>query len=223
MIVLFSVRSRSANVKTNVRFCNRLGGMPRVSQDYLDARRTQILDAARRCFLRDGFHATSMQDLFAESGLSSGAVYRYFGSKDEVILAIAEENMAVVTALVREAAVKPDVRVTAAIADVLALLQERHQDFQLGGIAVLVWSEVLRNPSLGQRFRQMLDDLRADLGALVKNDGWSTTSEGVDAIAAALLSMIVGYIWQLALFGSPSTATTATGVQTLLAAAEPSR
>ena len=67
--------------------------MPKVSQQYRDARRDQILSAARRCFLRDGFHATSMQDLFAEAGLSSGAVYRYFASKDDVIIAIAEENM----------------------------------------------------------------------------------------------------------------------------------
>ncbi|HEY0718123.1 MAG TPA: helix-turn-helix domain-containing protein, partial [Streptosporangiaceae bacterium] len=52
--------------------------MPKVTQQYRDARRDQILSAARRCFLRDGFHVTSMQDLFAESGLSSGAVYRYF-------------------------------------------------------------------------------------------------------------------------------------------------
>ena len=43
--------------------------MPKVSQQHRDARREQIMAAARRCFLRDGFHATSMQDLFAEAGL----------------------------------------------------------------------------------------------------------------------------------------------------------
>ena len=68
--------------------------MPKVTQQYRDARRDQILGAARRCFLRDGFHSTSMQDLFAEAGLSAGAVYRYFASKDEVIVAIAEETCA---------------------------------------------------------------------------------------------------------------------------------
>ncbi|MEU1561727.1 helix-turn-helix domain-containing protein, partial [Streptomyces mirabilis] len=67
--------------------------MPKVTQQYMDARREQILDAARRCFLRDGFHSASMQDLFTEAGLSAGAVYRHFTSKDEMILAIAEENM----------------------------------------------------------------------------------------------------------------------------------
>ncbi|HEY9407971.1 MAG TPA: helix-turn-helix domain-containing protein, partial [Jiangellaceae bacterium] len=52
--------------------------MPRVSEAHLAARRDQILQAAWTCFARDGFHATSMQDVFAEAGLSAGAVYRYF-------------------------------------------------------------------------------------------------------------------------------------------------
>src|SRR3954469_21945833 len=67
--------------------------MPRVSDDHLERRRQQILDAARRCFVRKGFHRTSMQDVFAESGLSAGAVYRYFKSKNEIIHAIATDKV----------------------------------------------------------------------------------------------------------------------------------
>ncbi|TDD31263.1 TetR/AcrR family transcriptional regulator [Actinomadura sp. KC06] len=59
--------------------------MPRVSEEHLERRRRQILDAARTCFIRKGIHATSMQDIFAESGLSAGAVYRYYKSKNEII------------------------------------------------------------------------------------------------------------------------------------------
>jgi AcrR family transcriptional regulator len=62
--------------------------MPRVSEEHLERRRQQILDAARRCFIRKGVHATSMQDIFAEADLSAGAVYRYFKSKNEIIGAI---------------------------------------------------------------------------------------------------------------------------------------
>ncbi|TDD83630.1 TetR/AcrR family transcriptional regulator [Actinomadura rubrisoli] len=62
--------------------------MPRVSEEHLERRRRQILDAARACFIRRGIHATSMQDIFAESGLSAGAVYRYFKSKNAIIEAI---------------------------------------------------------------------------------------------------------------------------------------
>jgi AcrR family transcriptional regulator len=67
--------------------------VPRVSQRHRDARRQQIVDAARRCFTRNGFQATSMQDIFAESGLSAGAVYGYFASKDDLVAAIVEEEL----------------------------------------------------------------------------------------------------------------------------------
>ncbi len=49
--------------------------MPRVTLEHTAARRIQILEAARVCFIRDGFHATSMQDIQRESGLSAGAIY----------------------------------------------------------------------------------------------------------------------------------------------------
>jgi len=67
--------------------------MPKVTEQHREARRAQILNAARRCFVRQGFHETSMQELLAEAGLSSGAVYGYFSSKDELIVAIAEDNI----------------------------------------------------------------------------------------------------------------------------------
>jgi AcrR family transcriptional regulator len=53
-------------------------------------RRRQILEAAERCFRRRGFHQTSMQEICAESQISAGALYRYFGSKADIITAIAE-------------------------------------------------------------------------------------------------------------------------------------
>jgi TetR/AcrR family transcriptional regulator, transcriptional repressor of aconitase len=57
--------------------------------------------------LRDGFHETSMQDLFAEAGLSAGAVYRYFSSKDDMVLAIAEQSMREVIAMIHSFAAAP--------------------------------------------------------------------------------------------------------------------
>lgn len=62
--------------------------MPRVSQSYLDARRRQIMDAAITCFAREGFHRATMQDIVAETGLSAGAIYRYFWSKEDIVAAL---------------------------------------------------------------------------------------------------------------------------------------
>jgi len=64
--------------------------MPKVLPEYLELRRQQILDAAAACFVRRGFHRTTMQDICDEAGLSPGAVYRYFPSKEEIIEAMSE-------------------------------------------------------------------------------------------------------------------------------------
>src|SRR5580698_1667629 len=116
--------------------------MPKVSQQYRDARRDQILNAARRCFLRDGFHGTSMQDLFAEAGLSSGAVYRYFASKDDLIIAIAAESMQDVLEMIHAVTTeRPGRSVGAVMADVLTVVRAKNDQDGLGGLAVLVWAE----------------------------------------------------------------------------------
>lgn len=59
--------------------------MPRVTEETAHRRRQQIVDAALRCFARDGLHHTSMADLFEEAGMSAGLVYSWFASKDDII------------------------------------------------------------------------------------------------------------------------------------------
>lgn len=64
--------------------------MPRVSPAYRQSQREAILDAAEACFNREGVAATRIDDIVAEAGLSVGALYRYFRSKDEIIVAVGE-------------------------------------------------------------------------------------------------------------------------------------
>ena len=66
--------------------------MPKVSPEYLAARRARLVETAREVFSRKGLSDTSMSDLVAASGMSIGGIYRYFASKDELIAAVAEER-----------------------------------------------------------------------------------------------------------------------------------
>jgi AcrR family transcriptional regulator len=66
--------------------------MPKVSEAYIEERRQQILDAAIACFGRKGFHQTTMEDIGREAGLSHGVAYRYFDSKEDIILATTRES-----------------------------------------------------------------------------------------------------------------------------------
>jgi AcrR family transcriptional regulator len=61
--------------------------MPKVSEEYLEARRQQVLHAAEICFARKGFSETTMQDIARAAGVSYGVVYHYFDSKEDIIVA----------------------------------------------------------------------------------------------------------------------------------------
>ncbi|QFZ72968.1 TetR family transcriptional regulator [Streptomyces fagopyri] len=177
--------------------------MPKVSQEYMDARRAQILDAARRCFLHDGFHSTSMQDLFAESGLSAGAVYRHFASKNEMITAIVEENMRDVLAMVSSVARnRPGSSIGDLIAAVLDIVKTKTEEQNIAGLSVLAWSESLRNPSLAAQFDDLMTQMRSALTDVVREhqqSGSLTATAPPEAVAATLMCMLPGYILQLAM------------------------
>ncbi|OBJ80332.1 TetR/AcrR family transcriptional regulator [Mycobacterium colombiense] len=51
------------------------------------SRRRQVLDAAVKVMGRKGFHQMSMQDLATEAKVSVGLIYKYFGGKEDLLLA----------------------------------------------------------------------------------------------------------------------------------------
>lgn len=55
-----------------------------------EAKEQQILDAAKACFIRKGFHQTTMRDIAAEAGISLGGTYLYFDNKETLILRFIE-------------------------------------------------------------------------------------------------------------------------------------
>jgi AcrR family transcriptional regulator len=66
--------------------------MPKLKPQEMERRRAGIVAAARACFTRSGFSDCSMEDICAEAGLSKGAVYNHFSSKEELIHAVADDQ-----------------------------------------------------------------------------------------------------------------------------------
>ncbi|MET7857461.1 TetR/AcrR family transcriptional regulator [Streptomyces sp. NPDC005318] len=182
--------------------------MARVSQAHLDARRRQILDGAARCFARNGFHGTSMQDVLQEVGLSAGAVYRYFSGKDDLIAAIAGEAVGGVRQAFEEAArvsppPTPDVligRVTRTLFDGDRELDRR----AYAGLIVQVWSETLRSERLAATLSEAYGGLKvawAELVEVYRETGVLSADVPSDHVARTLIATAQGFIAQLAMFG----------------------
>ena len=147
--------------------------MPRITPERREAKRAQIVDAARRCFSRDGFHQTSMPDIAAEAGVSAGAPYRYFAGKEEIILAIAADAFRLIFEPVERLAAVTD---AASVADLVAasleaLSVETVTDAsgrdvpveELLRCAVQTWSELLRNDEVRARAAEGFESVRRSI------------------------------------------------------------
>ncbi len=66
--------------------------MPKISQEAREQRRDEILEAARRCFATYGYEGATVVRLERETGLSRGAIFNYFPSKDDIFLVLAERD-----------------------------------------------------------------------------------------------------------------------------------
>jgi AcrR family transcriptional regulator len=158
--------------------------MPKVSQQHLDARRQQIVDAARTRFASHGFARTSMADIVVASGLSNGAIYRYFTSKDDIVVAVCEQGaQALPAALTAEA-------VSAFLEDVRALAR----DCGHARLVTQIYAEALVSPPLAAVVQQQLVTMRAAIAGLVP----APRRRDADQIAEAFVALCVSYTLQLA-------------------------
>jgi AcrR family transcriptional regulator len=174
--------------------------MPRLSDTTRAQRRQHILTSAWGCFSRDGFHATSMDDIIAATGMSSSAVYRYFRSKEEIIRASAEEGVVrvgeiFVALLDRDPCPDPAETVTLLVAELHS--RTDNLDYDMTRLALQTWAEALRDPVLHHRVRPLYADTLERIGELVqrwRDNGHLPPDADTEAVAATIFSLMHGLI-----------------------------
>jgi AcrR family transcriptional regulator len=188
-------------------------GVPRITDTRRAANRAAIIDAARRCFARDGFHQTSMPDLVAEAGISAGAFYRYFTGKDELIQEIARDAFAGLGQTVVGRLEQLETPSAADVVDVLTSplitgsigLDGRTIDVdEQARVALQAWAELARNTELQGEARRGLDSLATAIaGALARGQRAHRVPADLDPQDGArlLLSLLPGMILQRAATG----------------------
>lgn len=90
--------------------------------------RTGILDAARRVAARGGARELSLRSVAAEAGFAPAALYGYFSGKDELLLALAADDLAILSRAVREAALRASGTKTLSSAAAVALEKIRNME-----------------------------------------------------------------------------------------------
>jgi AcrR family transcriptional regulator len=199
--------------------------MPRVTESHRAGRRAEILVAAARLFAGNGFHNTSMAGIITESGLSAGAVYSYFRSKEELIGAVADLVMSTADEVFEELLAGQATPSPADVADAMVhgiterLISDPEIGVDMTRLAVQVWAEALRNPDVLARVSGVVVQLRGYCAEAARRwqEAGNLPADAVpDQVGAAMLSLVQGYILQRLLLPSTVAPDYLAGVRALL-------
>jgi AcrR family transcriptional regulator len=178
--------------------------MPKVSDEYRATKHEDIVEAAMRAFLRKGFHAASMADIIAESGLSAGAIYGHFTGKSQIVLEVASRVVNTRIEQVEELATKDPMPPPATLIRIwTAGLVD---DIGRPDMLVQLWGESVTEPEVRKLVLVLVSRLRAVYRSYIslgqqRRHGLSI--EEADEVAAGQVTLFVscaqGFILQSAL------------------------
>jgi AcrR family transcriptional regulator len=111
-----------------------------------EEKRAEILEAAERCFARDGFHGATIAQICAEAKISPGHLYHYFASKEAIVGAIVDAGVEGTAS--RFAELTESSNAITALVSELARLRALHRKSG-AGVYLDVLAEAGRSPAIG--------------------------------------------------------------------------
>ena len=174
---------------------------PKVSEEHMEERRQQILDAAVRSFSRGGLHQTTIEDIRLEAELSRGAVYHYFKTKEDIIDAIRERSAGQAESFYRESSGGDDGAANLLnLVDATLSLMTSPESAEANRLAVFLWAESLVNQRImdGQlpSFKPYLEQLARSF-AEAQDEGRADPQVDSQAIARVIAGTMLGLQIQL--------------------------
>lgn len=151
--------------------------MPRITPERRAARRQQILEAAWECFAREGFQATTMDQVAATAGVSAGMAYTYFATKDDLIIATSEAALGRFAEAFER--LSEELTEPASPSEILAVIgaelrrRAEHPRYDMNRIALQAWAEAVRNPAVHAALREGQARIAATMRRVVER--WTRT------------------------------------------------
>lgn len=172
--------------------------MPKLKPEELEVRRTEIIDAARACFLRSGFHRTTTDEICREANITPGGLYHYFRSKEELIAAVIESSAETAVQGVKKL-IEASPNTEAALLGVSHLFVQTLSDPEIDKATRLeleIWVEGLKNEQLFEKSQRAWVMRLGALEDLLRRgiDDGIYDSETVEphAMASFLIAIYIG-------------------------------
>ena len=175
--------------------------MPKLKPETMEARKVHILKAARTCFVRKGYHQTTMDDIVQEAGLSKGGVYWHFDSKKELFLAIIESTLGASQVAMRES-LASQASAREKLNTVMAAFAEMVTSNQLSEIAPLtlgVWAQNWQDPDVNKVVTKVYKQFRDSVVQMIEQGIAQGEFKPVNAMAltSILLALYDGLMVQV--------------------------
>ena len=174
--------------------------MPKVSAAHRESRRDQITAAALACFAEKGFQRTSMADIIAASGLSAGAIYLHFESKQQIALAVGRQVLGRRLGELEDLSGGPLPDPVSMLRIILARMVEDRVDSRL---LLQLWGEATSDPEMGALVGEIFGTLRSGfipyLTAWATQRGAAEPAVWADRALPAVLALAQGFMVQRAL------------------------
>jgi AcrR family transcriptional regulator len=179
--------------------------MPKVSEEYREARRDEIGRAALRVLERKGVRDTSIADIVEESGLSTGAIYSHFSTKSELARYVAGRFLLPRLDALEAAGARGEVLTPRQVVrGMLSIFSEAGLSTSL---VLQFWGEAMVEPGLHDEMLRTAGRLRAALTHAIGPWAREKTADGAkaDALAAdtarSIDAQAQGYVANTAVFG----------------------
>ncbi|HNR23307.1 MAG TPA: helix-turn-helix domain-containing protein [Steroidobacteraceae bacterium] len=154
-----------------------------------EAQRSRILRAAEQCFVEKGFHAASMAAIAQTAEMSPGLIYRYFKSKNEIILAIIDHQLGLARARIGELHGAADL--AAGITRAFQKAGEGDKKSISAPLFLEMSAEATRDPQIAAAIREFDSTVRADIAHVLarspKQGGYGLEAGSAAAGRALLL------------------------------------
>ncbi|AXH63323.1 MULTISPECIES: TetR/AcrR family transcriptional regulator [Providencia] len=126
-------------------------GIEKDDSDTAKKRKAQVLGAAAECFSIRGFHKTSLAQIAEKANMSTGHIYHYFKSKEDIIAEIVRNEKSDADLFIEKArqAVNDDEAIDMLIED-FAIAAAIHKNTQRASLMMETLAEAARNPFISK-------------------------------------------------------------------------
>jgi len=160
----------------------------------VQAQKERILSAAHSCFVDSGFNAASMATIAETAGMSPGLIYRYFESKNAIILAIIEQQLTDARRRIRE--LHSSENLAKRIVDYIADPNSEKDNLMNSALYLEITAQASRDPQIAEALRRydqtVCSELSDWLSRRKEDGGYGLPQSVVNSRALMLLCLIEG-------------------------------